>query len=141
MPLSFSLLHISILVLLVLGSALLSTGKSPAQAPMCVSRDQPNPLALEFPNNATGVLNATLLIVPISLDIARRIIPPQYAILEKAYRYLMPDFPAGMYPMLVQAAHDHDVQFRAYGITIDDFSVRPHTLFPPVQPFILTSTH
>ncbi len=37
--------------------------------------------------------------------------------------FLLPDFPEGMYPVLVQAAHDHDVQFRAYGITIDDFSV------------------
>jgi hypothetical protein len=57
------------------------------------------------------------------LETARRLIPPHYGILEKAYRTLIPNFPDGMYPVMVQAAHDHDVQFRAYGVTIDDFSV------------------
>ncbi|KAG7289123.1 hypothetical protein NEMBOFW57_005486 [Staphylotrichum longicolle] len=89
---------------------------------VCTTHDHANPLAELFPNNATGVLNATLAIIPISLEAARRLIPPQYGILERAYRSLLPDFPEGMYPVMVQAAHDHDVQFRAYGITIDDFS-------------------
>ncbi|KAL2132840.1 hypothetical protein VTI74DRAFT_3239 [Chaetomium olivicolor] len=93
-----------------------------AQQGVCASHDHPNPLAELFPNNATGVLNATLAIIPISLEAARRLIPPQYRILERAYRALLPGFPEGMYPVMLQAAHDHDVQFRAYGITIDDFS-------------------
>lgn len=76
-----------------------------------------------FPNNATGVLNATLAIIPIPLATARRLIPLKYGILESAYRSILPDFPEGMYPVLVQAAHDHDVQLKAYGITLDDFSV------------------
>ena len=124
MPLQLSLFHVFGVVILVLSSALFGNGKSAApQQPVCASYDHPNPLAELFPNNATGVLNATLAIIPISLDMARRLIPPQYGILERAYRALLPDFPEGMYPVLVQAAHDHDVQFRAYGITIDDFSV------------------
>lgn len=123
MPFQLSFFHITAVVLLVISSAILNHGKTTPEPVVCVSHDQPNPLAELFPNNATGVLNATLAIIPISLETARRLIPPQYGILERAYRALLPDFPEGMYPVMVQAAHDHDVQFRAYGITIDDFSV------------------
>jgi hypothetical protein len=125
MPFQLSLVDVSAVVLLLLCSLLLNHGESSAvQGPsVCTSYDHANPLAESFPNNATGVLNATLAIIPISLETVRRIIPPQYGILEGAYRALVPNFPKGMYPVLVQAAHDHDVQFRAYGITIDDFSV------------------
>lgn len=123
MALRLSLLHASVVILVVLFSLLLKQGESAVTQRVCVSSDQPNPLAELFPNNATGVLNATLAIIPIPLETARRLIPPQYGILERAYRALLPNFPEGMYPVMIQAAHDHDVQFRAYGITIDDFSV------------------
>ncbi|KAK0629558.1 hypothetical protein B0T17DRAFT_491440 [Bombardia bombarda] len=125
MALRHPVLQIFAVVLLVLSSAFLNRGSGTSvevQAGVCVSHDRPNPLAETFPNNATGVLNATLAIIPIPLDMARRLIPPQYGILEKAYRALLPDFPAGMYPVMLHAAHDHDIQFRAYGITLDDFS-------------------
>ncbi|KAJ4415969.1 hypothetical protein N0V85_002471 [Neurospora sp. IMI 360204] len=89
---------------------------------ICKTHDQPNPLATTFPNNATGVLNGTLAILPVPISLARRLVPSQYAILESAYRSLVPDFPEGMYPVLVQAAHDHDIQLRAYGIVLEDFS-------------------
>lgn len=118
-----SLVHVSAIVVVLLFSLLLKHGESAATGRVCTTHDHANPLAELFPNNATGVLNATLAIIPISLEAARRLIPPQYGILERAYRSLLPDFPEGMYPVMVQAAHDHDVQFRAYGITIDDFSV------------------
>jgi hypothetical protein len=125
MPAPISLFHISIVVVLLACSALLHTSRSALhEAPICTSRDLANPIASIFPNNATGVLNATLLIVPIPLETARRLIPLQYGILEQAYRSVLPDFPEGMYPVLVQAAHDHDVQLKAFGITLDDFSVR-----------------
>lgn len=123
MPLQLSLLHVVAVALLVVSSAILNQGRTTTPAlGVCASLDHPNPLADLFPNNATGVLNATLAIIPISLATARRLIPPQYGILERAYRALLPDFPEGMYPVMLQAAHDHDVQFQAYGITIDDFS-------------------
>ncbi|KAK3359623.1 hypothetical protein B0T25DRAFT_588427 [Lasiosphaeria hispida] len=122
MATTLSLFHVSAVALLILSSAILNHGRSTSVQDVCASLDQPNPLAELFPNNATGVLNATLVIIPITLETARRLIPPQYGILEQAYRALIPDFPEGMYPVMVQAAHDHDVQLRAYGITIDDFS-------------------
>jgi hypothetical protein len=123
MALQLSLVHISAVVLLILFPFLLNHGESAATPRVCASHDHHNTLAEMFPNNATGVLNATLAIIPIPLETARRLIPPQYGILERAYRALLPNFPEGMYPVMLQAAHDHDVQFRAYGITIDDFSV------------------
>ncbi|KAK3308544.1 uncharacterized protein B0T15DRAFT_392512 [Chaetomium strumarium] len=122
MALRLSLFHISAIILLAVFSLVPSHGESATTQRVCSTHDHPNPLAELFPNNATGVLNATLAIIPIPLETARRLIPPQYGILEKAYRALIPSFPGGMYPVMVQAAHDHDVQFRAYGVTIDDFS-------------------
>ena len=132
MPFPLSVLHVSIVALLVLASVLINHGRaaSASMPSVCVSQDLANPLAETFPNNATGVLNATLAIIPIPLEEARRLIPVEYGILESAYRDLLPNFPAGMYPVMMQAAHDHDVQFRAYGITLDDFSVR--ALPPPL---------
>ncbi|KAK3297425.1 uncharacterized protein B0H64DRAFT_372793 [Chaetomium fimeti] len=122
MALQSSLLHVSAVALLVLFSLLLSHGESAATPCVCVTHDHDNPIAELFPNNATGVLNATLAIIPIPLETARSLIPPQYGILERAYRALLPSFPEGMYPVMVQAAHDHDIQFLAYGITLEDFS-------------------
>ncbi|KAK3325965.1 hypothetical protein B0H66DRAFT_144501 [Apodospora peruviana] len=126
MPFRHPLFHVLAIICVVLSSAILNHGKSAnavqGGAAVCVTYDHPNPLAEVFPNNATGVLNATLAIIPIPLDVARGLIPPQYGILESAYRALLPNFPEGMYPVMLQAAHDHDIQFRAYGITLDDFS-------------------
>ncbi|KAM7193135.1 hypothetical protein V8F33_008007 [Rhypophila sp. PSN 637] len=123
MPFQHPLFHLLAIVIVVLCSAILNHGKSAsAQGGVCASNDPPNTLAEVFPNNATGVLNATLAIIPIPLDLARRLIPRQYGILVPAYRALLPDFPEGMYPIMLQAAHDHDVQFRAYGVRLDDFS-------------------
>lgn len=88
---------------------------------VCQSHDQPNPIASIYPNNATGTLNGTVAVIPIPLELARSIIPSQYRILEHAYRDLLPSFPEGMYPAVLQAVHDHDVQ--AFGFKIPDFSV------------------
>ncbi|KAH7116680.1 hypothetical protein B0J13DRAFT_205170 [Dactylonectria estremocensis] len=87
---------------------------------VCVTHDQPNTLFQDYPNNATGVLNVTLAIIPIPLATAQEIIPSEYAILESAYRSLLPDFPADMYPVLLQAGHDHDIRY--LDLSIPDFS-------------------
>lgn len=94
----------------------------------CTTHDQPNPIASVYPYNVTGVLNVTLAIVPIPLADARAIIPSQYTILESAYRIALPSFPEGMYPLLIQAGHDHDLHLTGYDIS--DFSVS--SLFPPI---------
>ncbi|EUC27447.1 hypothetical protein COCCADRAFT_41829 [Bipolaris zeicola 26-R-13] len=98
----------------------LNTTLDSVAAITCQSEDSPNPIATTYPNNATGVLNGTVSIVPVPLDLARQLIPSQYRILEHAYRHLLPTFPKDMYPAVVQAVHDHDIQFG--GFKIPDFS-------------------
>jgi len=114
---------VSFLSILVLRYASTSYFSYPIEVipDVCQTYDQPNPIAALYPNNATGVLNGTVAVIPISLELARRIIPPQYRILEHAYRDLLPSFPEGMYPAVLQALHDHEVQ--AFGYKIPDFSV------------------
>ncbi|KAH8772535.1 hypothetical protein F5883DRAFT_414427 [Diaporthe sp. PMI_573] len=109
--------HVTALATLVLSSVLLSISAQDT----CTTSSQPNPIAQQYPDAPTGTLNTTMAIVPIPLDTARRIIPPQHAILEGAYRALMPDFPADMYPAFVTAALDHDIQLAALGINVQDF--------------------
>ena len=116
----FALSFVSLLLLRYTSSAYF--GLAEPTSGLCLSVDQPNPIASIYPNNATGTLNGTIAVIPISLRLARQLIPPQYGILEHAYRALLPSFPQGMYPAIIQAVHDHDVQ--AFGYKIDDFSVR-----------------
>ncbi|KAI8931621.1 hypothetical protein NX059_011273 [Plenodomus lindquistii] len=87
---------------------------------VCQTQSQPNPIASIYPNNATGTLNGTMAVLPITLELARQLIPPQYKIMEHAYRSLLPGFPKDKYPAFMQAVHDHDVQ--AFGFKIPDFS-------------------
>ena len=119
---SSSLLNVVIVALVALASLVLGS-ISVRQSDQPATLDQPNPIATTYPNNATGVLNATLAILPIPLEVARRIIPAQYGILEASYRALMPDFPQGMYPLFLQAGHDHDIQLAALDLKVPDFSV------------------
>ncbi|KAI0835136.1 hypothetical protein F5Y06DRAFT_139584 [Hypoxylon sp. FL0890] len=100
----------------------------------CISQDAPNELARKYPELVSGNLNGTTLIVPISLETARQVIPKEYGIVEKAYRELLPSFPAGMYPMMAQIVHDHDLQLPAYNATLADFS-RASLEFPFIDIF------
>ncbi|KAF2713887.1 hypothetical protein K504DRAFT_450523 [Pleomassaria siparia CBS 279.74] len=112
---------LSLLVLRYATSAYFIPSEIPvASLGLCTTKDQPNPIAHIYPGNATGTLNGTISVIPITLELARQLIPPQYGILEHAYRALLPDFPKGMYPAVVAALHDHEVQ--AFGYKIDDFS-------------------
>ncbi|KAI5859435.1 hypothetical protein GGS23DRAFT_317443 [Durotheca rogersii] len=100
----------------------------------CVSRDAANRHGVRYPELVSGRLNATTLVVPIALAEARALVPAPYAIVEAAYRELLPAFPPAMYPMLAQIAHDHDVGVYAHGASIPDFS-RASLEFPFVDPF------
>ncbi|KAJ4331574.1 hypothetical protein N0V95_009854, partial [Ascochyta clinopodiicola] len=86
----------------------------------CQTHDAPNPIAHLYPGNATGTLNGTISVLPIPLSLARQLIPSKYTILTTAYQHLLPSFPADMYPAILQAVHDHEVQ--AFGYKIPDFS-------------------
>ncbi|KAE9976186.1 hypothetical protein EG328_002738 [Venturia inaequalis] len=86
----------------------------------CKSQSLPNPIASQYPQNVTGTLNGTLVILPIPMALARSMIPAKYNILTSAYRTLLPTLPEGMYPAFLQAVYDHDVGLGDYKIA--DFS-------------------
>ncbi|KAI2465650.1 hypothetical protein F4781DRAFT_16332 [Annulohypoxylon bovei var. microspora] len=100
----------------------------------CISQDSPNQHAQQYPQLVSGNINGTTVIVPISLKTARRVIPKEYGIAEAAYRELLPAFPKGMYPMMAQIVHDHDIQLPVYNASIADFS-RASLEFPFVDIF------
>lgn len=120
MPPVSSLLRYTVVALVLLLATLIST--SSAQD-VCISIDSANPIAELYPTTVTGNLNGTTLIIPIPLASARELLPQEYGILEDAYRSLLPSFPEGMYPLMVTAKHDHDVQLFAYNLSIADFTV------------------
>ncbi|KAB5575401.1 hypothetical protein GE09DRAFT_1023414 [Coniochaeta sp. 2T2.1] len=116
------------LVFLLFAAAVLA-GSSPSRPhpsiPLvnnCTVESQPNPLLKEHLKDVTGTINMTHLIIPAPLKEIRRIVPAKWGILEHAYRALLPDFPKGHYPVLVQGGLDHDVGIAALGIQIPDFS-------------------
>ncbi|KAK7533944.1 uncharacterized protein J3D65DRAFT_647021 [Phyllosticta citribraziliensis] len=85
-----------------------------------ISLSQPNPIAKTYPKEVTGTFNGTLAVVPIPLSKAQEIIGHEYRILTDAYQKFLPTFPKDMYPAIVQAVQDHDVQ--SFGIKIPDFT-------------------
>ena len=88
----FLVSFLSILALRYASTSYFSASAAELGAGTCQTLDQPNPIAAQYPNNATGVLNGTIAVLPIPLDLARSLIPSQYRILEHAYRALLPDF-------------------------------------------------
>lgn len=120
-----------IAILPVLAAALCLNPASALQLILgCTSQSQPNPIASTYPDQITGTINGTLAVLPITLDEAQSIVGPKYKILTAAYRELLPDFPKDMYPAIIQAVLDHDVQ--AGGTHIPDFSVSsPHPSSTP----------
>ncbi|KKY21103.1 hypothetical protein UCDDS831_g04375 [Diplodia seriata] len=118
----------------------------------CKSESQPNPIPKAGGTNPTGTINGTIAILPIPLEEARRIIGDNYTIQTGAYHSQLPTFPGNMYPALLQAVVDHDVQ--ANGVSIPDFSrvsiefpflsipgANPNTLFrlAPIQAISATN--
>lgn len=90
----------------------------------CSTGSRPNPIAQQYPDDATGTLNTTLLVVPIPYETARQLVPAQWGILKHAYHALLPGFPADMYPVVLQAGLDHDIQLLSLGVQVPDFMVR-----------------
>ncbi|EJT77428.1 hypothetical protein GGTG_07340 [Gaeumannomyces tritici R3-111a-1] len=91
-------------------------------AAVCVSNSAPNTISAKFPNSATGVINGSLVVVPIPMADARAAVPAQWGILEGALKANLPGFPEGMYPLFIQAVQDHDLKLHAFNINIPDFA-------------------
>jgi len=117
-------LRTAIQFLLLLISAAFITAQSIATQPQpCIVESQPNPIAKQYPDLPTGTLNMTLLIIPIPLTTARKLVPAKWPILEHAYRALIPSLARNSYPVLVQGGIDHDIGLEALDIHLPDFSV------------------
>ncbi|KAG9035617.1 hypothetical protein FRB95_011023 [Tulasnella sp. JGI-2019a] len=78
------------------------------------SNSQPDPLASTYPNNVTGTVNQTIVVVPIPYSLARCLIPEKYNILSN-YAAMLPGFPSNMYPLVIEGKLDHDVQISGIG--------------------------
>jgi hypothetical protein len=102
--------------------ALLSLTAAVAAA-RCSSQTQENTIYLDFPFVPTGVINGTLLILSIPLDVARSILPQPLKILTKAYHDLLVGYPLGQSPVLVQGVQDHDIRVGDLAGLVADFSV------------------
>ncbi|KXJ93482.1 hypothetical protein Micbo1qcDRAFT_174537 [Microdochium bolleyi] len=99
-----------------------ASAPSPPTTATCVPDGSKNPISYLWPNDISGNLNGTTLIVPIPLVQARQAIPEKYGILEHAWRAWLPDFPVGMYPMMAVSVYDHDLRFPVLNMTPPDFS-------------------
>ncbi|KAF3008297.1 hypothetical protein E8E14_005078 [Neopestalotiopsis sp. 37M] len=106
------------LAVLLLASTFL-TGLSAQNTSTSV--DQPNPIAQMYPDLISGNLNGTTMIIPIAIALAQSLVP-EYSILESGYMSLLPTFPQGMYPLVVTAKHDHDIQLAMYNLSLADFT-------------------
>ena len=87
-----------------------STSSLSLPPPLCTSSSSPNPIAAQYPQNVTGTINGTIIVVPIPLTLARSIIPSQYPILTQSYQSLLPSFPKDQYPMFLEGVLDHDIR-------------------------------
>ncbi|KFY63313.1 hypothetical protein V496_04027 [Pseudogymnoascus sp. VKM F-4515 (FW-2607)] len=91
----------------------------------------PNPIGTLYPNSVTGTINGTIAVVPIPYALAREIIPSQYGILKKAYKFALPGLPHNMYPLIVRSILDHDVGINGTQLIPDFQSV--HIFYPFVD--------
>jgi hypothetical protein len=66
-----------------------------------ISESASNPIGNLYPNNVTGTLNGTIIVVPIPYTLARSLIPAKFNILQKAYQELLPELPKDQYPVSV----------------------------------------
>lgn len=107
-----------------IGALLLSLlFRAAAAQDSCSSQSRPNPISEQYPDAPTGTLNTTLLVIPIPYETARQMVPAQWGILKHAYHALLPEFPRNMYPVVLQAGLDHDIQLLSLGIQVPDFTV------------------
>jgi len=105
---------------------------SSAASAACTVEGSPNPISSSYPNDVSGNLNGTAMIVPIPLAQARAAVPAEYGLLESQWRRWLPEFPEGMYPMLAVGVYDHDLRFPAYNLSTPDF-MRAGLEFPFVD--------
>lgn len=81
-----------------------------AQMDECLTQTIDNPIWQQYAGNVTGMMNATMALIPVPYTLARSKIPATYNILSAGYKTLLPNLPDDMYPMLFQSAFDHGIR-------------------------------
>ena len=100
-----------------------SSALSMPSATSCRTQSQPNPIVHQYPDQITGTVNGSVFVLPIPYRVARRAIPSTYPILTQQYEKWLPNLGRGMYPAMLNALLDHDIQQASMGAHVPDFSV------------------
>lgn len=66
--------------------------------PVCTAQSEPNPIASMYPQSITGTINETIVVLPITYELARSLVPSTYKILS-GYKHLIPGLDDDLYPV------------------------------------------
>ncbi|CAL3962065.1 unnamed protein product [Diplocarpon coronariae] len=112
-----------------------------------------SPVKQTYADQTTGTFNGSVTIVPIDYNLARKIIPKQWRINQKAYLEFLPEYSNKLYPLVLIAGVNHRVGKGSSEFGLYDFQT-VHISFPFVDIFkdgyssfsynkyqLITSTH
>ncbi|PBP25778.1 hypothetical protein BUE80_DR003295 [Diplocarpon rosae] len=126
-------MYISKLSLILSAYSLAVTAHLEDSSPSLQSQEtSPNPIRAAYPNDVTGTFNGTLAIVPIDLELARSIIPKEWAINQEAWMSLLPQFSVTKYPLVVRSGVNHDIGKAEPFFGLEDYQ-SVHIAFPFVD--------
>lgn len=81
----------------------------------------PNPLAEIYPYNVTGIINATTAVLLVPLPYAQSLLPSRFSNATLNHAYTRFNIPPSLYPIIIEAAIDHDIRFNK-STALADFS-------------------
>lgn len=78
--------------------------------PGCQTQTEYNPIAEEYPNAITGVMNGTFSLTFIPRETADSLLPKGYKFLDDLYQGGVEMSPEDLFPVLVKAVYIHDIR-------------------------------
>ena len=84
----------------------------------------PNPIATVYPYNVTGTINATTSVLLVSIPYARSLLPARFANSILTHAYTRFNIPKNKYPIVIDAAIDHDIRYNNANPVADFSSFR-----------------
>lgn len=84
----------------------------------------PNPLAEIYPHNVTGTINATTAVLLVPLSYAQSLLPSNLSNSILNHSYTQFNIPPYLYPIVVEAAIDHDIRYNNSAALADFSSLR-----------------
>ena len=98
------------MALICLLVALLATAEYGVAQPGCQTQTRYNPIAEEYPNSITGVMNGTFALAFIPRETADSLLPEGYEFLDNLSREDVEMWQEDAFPVLVKAVRIHDVR-------------------------------